>query len=78
MSSMGQDGTYEFSGGGSMFPSSCDGTVLSGSDVRGLGYALSSSFVLENVQTISGVLQFDGMGTITTNWNSATGTGTYT
>ncbi len=53
-------------------------TGLSGSYAfAGSGYALSSSFV-SDVRTISGVLQFDGMGTLTTTWNSTTGTGTYT
>ncbi len=73
----GQDGTFEFSGGGTMLPASCDATVLSGSyTFAASGYALSSSFV-SDVRTVSGVLQFDGMGTITTNWNNTTGTGTY-
>lgn len=74
----GQDGTYEFSGGGSALPASCDATALWGNyALQGSGYALSSSFV-SDVRTVSGVLQFDGMGTLTTNWNSTTGTGTYT
>lgn len=82
----GQDGIYAFSGEGSVLPASCDATALSGNyALQGSGYALSSSFV-SDVRTISGVLQFDGMGTITTNWyvasntanTSATGTGAYT
>ncbi len=74
----GQDGTYEFSGEGSVLPASCDATAVSGNYAfQGSGYALSSSFV-SDVRTISGVLQFDGMGTLTTNLNSTTGTGSYT
>ncbi len=75
----GQDATYSYTGSGSVAPASCATSTLSGGYVfTGNGYSLASS-VIGGVNTISGVLQFDGAGNVTTgsSWsveNSATAT----
>jgi uncharacterized protein (TIGR03437 family) len=68
----GQDGTYQFTGTGNPQPGSCLVSTLSGSYVfNGGGFALSTGAVT-GVNYISGILQFDGAGSVTGNWSIAT------
>jgi len=68
----GQDATYSFTGTGTAQPSACLTSTLSGAyTFSGNGYALASG-VVGGVNTIAGVLQFDGAGTVTGNWSVAT------
>ena len=68
----GQDATYSFTGTGTAQPSACVTSTLSGAyTFSGNGYALASG-VVGGVNTIAGVLQFDGAGTVSGNWSVAT------
>jgi uncharacterized protein (TIGR03437 family) len=76
----GQDGTYTFTGSGSLLPAtSCSVSQLSGSySFNGPGTALTSG-AISGANNISGLLQFDGKGNVTANWNvAASGTSTTT
>lgn len=69
----GQDATYAFTGGGGMAPAACVTATLSGSYAfTGNGYSLNSG-AIAGVNTISGLLQFDGAGAVTGNWTVSTG-----
>ena len=60
----GQDATYSYTGTGSVAPATCITASLSGSYAfTGNGYILSGGAVT-GVNTISGLLNFDGAGTI--------------
>ncbi len=68
----GQDATYSFAGTGGPPPAACLTSTLSGAYAfTGNGYSLVSGAVT-GVNTISGLLQFDGAGAITGNWSVAT------
>ena len=68
----GQDTTYSFAGNGSFPPATCLASTLSGAyTFTGNGYALASG-AITGVNTISGVLQFDGAGSVAGNWSVAT------
>src|SRR5579864_5044736 len=68
----GQDGTYQFTGSGNPQPGSCLLSTLSGNYVfNGNGFALSAGAVT-GVNFISGILQFDGAGSVAGNWSIAT------
>ncbi len=70
----GQDATYAFTGGGGIAPTACLAATLSGAyTFTGSGYALTAG-VISGVNTISGLLQFDGAGAITGNWSIANST----
>jgi uncharacterized protein (TIGR03437 family) len=76
----GLDGTYTFTGSGSLMPAPpCNAGQLSGSySFNGTGYPLMSG-TISGANNISGLLQFDGKGTVTANWNvAATGISTST
>jgi uncharacterized protein (TIGR03437 family) len=68
----GQDGTYTFTGSGSLVPTAaCSASLLSGSySFNGSGFALTSSAV-SGGNNVSGLLQFDGKGAVTANWSVA-------
>jgi uncharacterized protein (TIGR03437 family) len=68
----GQDATYSFAGSGGAPPTACLTATLSGAYAfTGNGYSLASG-AIGGVNTISGLLQFDGTGAITGNWSVAT------
>jgi hypothetical protein len=68
----GQDGVYSFLGNGNMLPASCTASQLSGIYAfNGNGFALTSS-AISGVNSISGLMQFDGTSAITTNWYVST------
>ena len=68
----GQDATYALTGSGGLPPSSCPASLLSGTYAfNGTGFALSSN-AISGVNSISGLLQFDGRGDITGSWSIAT------
>jgi len=68
----GQDATYALSGTGGVEPVSCITSTLSGNYVfSGTGFTLSSA-TISGVNSISGLLAFDGRGNITGNWSVAT------
>ncbi len=71
----GQDGTYSYTGSGSLMPTtSCSATILSGSySFNGSGYVLNSGSI-SNVNNMSGLLQFNGQGSVTATWYAATNT----
>jgi uncharacterized protein (TIGR03437 family) len=76
----GQDGTYTFTGSGSLMPAApCSASQLSGSySFNGPGTALTAG-AISGANNISGLLQFDGKGNVTANWNvAASGTSTTT
>jgi uncharacterized protein (TIGR03437 family) len=65
----GTDGTYTISGGGSLLPSSCLISTLSGGySLNGTGWALSGNTV-SAVLDITGGLQFDGNGNVSVTGN---------
>jgi len=69
----GQDATYAFTGSGGTAPAACVTATLSGSYAfTGNGYSLNAG-AITGVNTISGLLQFDGAGAITGNWTVSTG-----
>jgi uncharacterized protein (TIGR03437 family) len=68
----GQNATYILTGTGGAQPVSCLNSTLSGNYVfSGNGFALSST-TISGVNSISGLLQFDGRGNITGKWSIAT------
>lgn len=68
----GQDATYSFTGTGSEQPPACVTSTLSGAyTFTGTGFGLASG-VIGGVNTIAGVLQFDGAGAVTGSWSVAT------
>lgn len=72
----GQDGTYSFTGNGGLLPASCSTAQLSGVYAfNATSFALNSGAV-SGVGNISGLLTFDGMGGLTTNWYVSTATTT--
>ncbi len=83
---VGTDATYAYNGGGSIQPSACAVSTLSGEwPFSAPGNSLSGSTNTGAVD-IAGVLQFDGQGNVTANWTQASSaattnvsaTGTYT
>lgn len=69
----GQDGVYSFLGNGSLLPASaCTASLLSGTYAfNGNGFALAAN-AISGVNSISGLMQFDGTSAITTNWYVST------
>ena len=69
----GQDGVYSFLGNGNLLPAAgCTASLLSGIYAfNGNGFALTSS-AISGVNSISGLMQFDGTSAITTNWYVST------
>jgi uncharacterized protein (TIGR03437 family) len=65
----GQDGTYALTGSGATQPALCATSSLSGQYLfSGNGFGLSSGS-LTGVNSISGLLQFDGRGTVSGTWS---------
>lgn len=72
LSIVGQDATYVLTGTGGPQPPSCVTSLLSGSyAISGNGYGLSSTAV-NGVNSVSGLLKFDGRGGISGNWSTTT------
>ncbi|HTA44310.1 MAG TPA: hypothetical protein VK789_17800 [Bryobacteraceae bacterium] len=74
---VGQDATYVLTGTGGQQPPACTTSLLSGAYVfSGNGFSLSSTNVggtnISGVNSVSGLLQFDGRGDVTGNWTIAT------
>lgn len=65
----GQDGVYSLLGSGSTQPSSaCTASLLSGTyQFTGNGFTLNSG-AIAGVNQVSGLLTFDGVGAVTSNW----------
>jgi uncharacterized protein (TIGR03437 family) len=73
---VGTDATYAYNGGGTIQPSACAVSTLSGEwPFSAPGNSLSGS-TDTGVLDIAGVLQFDGQGNVTSNWTQASGTAT--
>jgi hypothetical protein len=69
----GNDGSYSFTGNGGLLPSTCTASLLSGAYAfNGTGFALTEGAV-SGVNDISGLLQFDGKGAVTTTWYVSSG-----
>ena len=67
----GSDATYELSGSGGPQPTSCVTSTFSGIYAfSGTGFTLSSG-AIAGANDISGLLEFDGAGTVTGNWSIA-------
>ena len=68
----GQDATYGYTGTGSVGPNTCITASLSGAYAfTGNGYILSAG-AITGVNTISGLLNFDGAGSILGSWSITT------
>ena len=68
----GVDATYNFTGSGGVQPAACLTSTLSGVYAfNGNGFTVASS-AITGVNTISGLLKFDGAGAVTGNWSVAT------
>jgi len=68
----GQDATYALTGTGGLQPAACPASLLSGAYAfNGTGFTLSSA-AITGVNSMSGLLQFDGRGDITGSWSIAT------
>jgi len=68
----GQDATYSYTGTGTPQPAACVTATLSGAYAfTGNGYSLSSG-AITGVNTVSGLLNFDGSGNVTGSWSIAT------
>jgi uncharacterized protein (TIGR03437 family) len=68
----GQDTTYNFTGSGASQPAACLTSTLSGVYAfSGNGFSIAAS-AITGANTISGLLQFDGAGSVTGNWSVAT------
>jgi uncharacterized protein (TIGR03437 family) len=64
----GSDGTYSYTGSGSVLPSTCNAGLLTGVYAfNGTGFALSSGSIT-GVNNVSGVLQFDGTSAVSATW----------
>jgi hypothetical protein len=83
---VGTDATYAINGSGSLQPSVCANSTLSGAwAFSGTGNSLSGT-TNTGLDDLAGVMQFDGQGNVTASWNQATNsattsfsaTGTYT
>jgi uncharacterized protein (TIGR03437 family) len=73
---VGTDATYAYNGGGTIQPSACAMSTLSGEwPFSAPGNSLSGS-TDTGVVDIAGVMQFDGQGNVTANWTQASGTAT--
>lgn len=73
---VGTDATYAYNGSGTVQPSACAVSTLSGEwPFSAPGNSLSGS-TNTGVVDIAGVLQFDGQGNVTANWTQASGTAT--
>jgi hypothetical protein len=82
----GEDGTYQFTGSGGTTPTSCTASLLNGTySFNGNGFNLNSA-AITGANDISGLLTFDGVKNVTSNWFVAvtgsnandTGIGTFT
>lgn len=72
----GYDGTYSLLASGSTLPSSCSASLLSGNYAfNGNGFVLSSNTV-GTANQLSGLITFDGVSAVTTNWNVSVAGGT--
>ncbi|MGA3019160.1 MAG: IPT/TIG domain-containing protein [Bryobacteraceae bacterium] len=73
---VGTDATFAYNGGGSVQPSACAVSTLSGEwPFSGTGNSLSGS-TNTGVVDLAGVLQFDGQGNVAGNWTQASNTAT--
>jgi len=64
----GQDGVYSLLGSGSALPSTCSASLLSGVySFNGNGFGLTSG-AISGVNQVAGLLTFDGVGAVTSNW----------
>jgi len=73
---VGQDGTYAFTGSGSVLPATCPTTLTAGTyPVNGTGFGLTSG-AFSSTFNVLGVLQFVGTNTIALNLSEATNNGT--
>ena len=72
----GQDGTYAFTGSGSVLPATCPTTLTAGSyPVNGTGFGLNAS-ALSSTFNVLGVIQLSGTSIIAMNLVEATNNGT--
>lgn len=73
---VGADATYAFNGSGTVQPAACAVGTLSGEwPFSATGNSLSGS-TSTGIVDLAGVLQFDGQGNVTANWNQASNTAT--
>lgn len=71
---VGADSTYAYTGSGSVQPSACAVSTLSGTwPFSATGNSLSGS-TITGVLDIAGEVQFDGQGNVTANWTQASNT----
>ncbi len=69
---VGEDATYELTGGGGQQPAACLPSTLSGIYAfDGNGFSLAGG-AITGVNDVSGLLTFDGVGAITASWSIST------
>jgi uncharacterized protein (TIGR03437 family) len=72
---VGTDAIYAYNGSGTVQPSACATSTLSGEwPFNGTGNSLSGS-TNTGVEDLAGVMQFDGQGTVTASWTAASNSG---
>lgn len=65
----GQDGTYTFTGSGGLLPTTCSSSEMSGTySFNGNGFQTTSSGAISGVADFSGLIQFNGSGTVNSTW----------
>jgi hypothetical protein len=70
----GQDGTYAYTASGSLLPTTCTPSQLNGSySFNGNGFTTTSAGAISGVSDFSGVMQFNGAGTVTSTWYVSAG-----
>lgn len=64
----GQDGTYAYTGSGSVLPTTCSANQMNGTySFNGNGF-ITLAGAIAGVSDFSGVMQFNGSGAVTTTW----------
>lgn len=65
----GQDGTYAYTGSGSLLPTTCSESQMNGSySFNGNGFLTTSAGAISGVSDFSGIMQFNGSGTVSSTW----------
>jgi hypothetical protein len=82
----GQDGTYAYTGSGSLLPATCSASQINGTySVNGNGFLTTSAGAISGVADFSGLMVFNGTSTVSATWyisangstQIATASGTY-
>ena len=70
----GQDGTYTYTGSGNVLPASCSASQINGTYAfNGNGFLTTSAGAISGVTDFSGLMQFNGPGTVAATWYISAG-----